>query len=410
MVQTQKGGNMSAILKDLVKQVDSRDIKLVAGKKGILNPVEWVHMVDNTEIADFLSGGEVAFTTGIGINKDMTLMDLVERVYKNNASGMVINVGPYVPEITEEVLEFGNKHDFPIFEVPWNVHMANIMRMFCFTIMQSEQRAMELSAAFKYAIFTPKQEELYVSVLMQKGYFTDWNYVVSILEICDHLEKENEEVFYAPISKERLQMFEKKAMREITQDKHDAVVFSDNNRIVIVLSDIKEKEAYKYIDNVKTRIISLMKSTEAIFTGIGSTASGFRRLYKSYMMAKKVVDWYKVECVEDETGTYESMGINRLLFNIDDTDSLEEYYNDTIKPLDEYDSMNGSNLVEVLECYMKHNGSVQDAAEELFVHRNTVNYKIKKIESLLNVNITRFEVRNELALGLMVAKLRKFSK
>ena len=50
---------MSAILKDLVKQVDSRDIKLVAGKKGILNPVEWVHMVDNTEIADFLSGGEV---------------------------------------------------------------------------------------------------------------------------------------------------------------------------------------------------------------------------------------------------------------------------------------------------------------------------------------------------------------
>ena len=59
---------------------------------------------------------------------------------------------------------------------------------------------------------------------------------------------------------------------------------------------------------------------------------------------------------------------------------------------------------------MKHNGSVQDTAEELFVHRNTVNYKIKKIEALLNVDITKLSVRNDLALGLLVAKLRKFSK
>ena len=98
------------------------------------------------------------------------------------------------------------------------------------------------------------------------------------------------------------------------------------------------------------------------------------------------------------------------LFNIENTDCFEEYYQDTIRPLDEYDALNNSNLVEVLDCYMKHNGSVQDTAEELFVHRNTVNYKIKKIEALLNVDITKFSVRNELALGLLVAKLRKFSK
>lgn len=401
---------MSAILKDLIKQVDRGDIKLVAGRNGFSNPVEWVHMVDNTEIADFLVGGEVAFTTGIGVKEDMTLLDLVKRVYKNHASGMVINVGPYVPEITKEVIEFGNQHDFPIFEVPWSVHMADIMRLFCFTITRQEQRAMELSAAFKYAIFTPKQEELYVSALMQKGYFAEWNYVVSMIDICDRLEGENDVTFYAPISKERLQMFTKKADRVITQDKHDAVVFSDNDRIVVVLSDIQEMEAAKLIEKVKAQMIQFLKSTEAIFAGVGSTANGFRKLSKSYMLSKKIVDLSKIEYREEETRTYDSMGVNRLLFNIDNVDSFEDYYNDTIKPLDDYDSLNGSNLVEVLDCYMKHNGSVQDTAEELFVHRNTVNYKIKKIETLLNVDITKFAVRNELALGLMVAKIRKFSK
>lgn len=401
---------MSAILKDLIKQVDHGDIKLVAGRNGFSNPVEWVHMVDNTEIADFLVGGEVAFTTGIGVKEDMTLLDLVERVYKNHASGMVINVGPYVPEITKEVIEFGDQHDFPIFEVPWSVHMADIMRLFCFTITRSEQRAMELSAAFKYAIFTPKQEQLYVSALMQKGYFAEWNYVVSMIDICDRLQGENDVTFYAPISKERLDMFTKKAVRVITQDKHDAVVFSDNDRIVIVLSDIQEMEAAKLVEKVNTQMIQFLKSTEAIFAGVGSTVNGFRKLSKSYMLAKKIVDLSKIEYREDETRTYTSMGVNRLLFHIDNADSFEDYYNDTIKPLDDYDSLNGSNLVEVLDCYMKHNGSVQDTAEELFVHRNTVNYKIKKIETLLNADITKFAVRNELALGLMVAKIRKFSK
>lgn len=401
---------MSAILKDLIKQVDHGDIKLVAGRNGFSNPVEWVHMVDNTEIADFLVGGEVAFTTGIGVKEDMTLLDLVERVYKNHASGMVINVGPYVPEITKEVIEFGDQHDFPIFEVPWSVHMADIMRLFCFTITRSEQRAMELSAAFKYAIFTPKQEQLYVSALMQKGYFAEWNYVVSMIDICDRLQGENDVTFYAPISKERLDMFTKKAVRVITQDKHDAVVFSDNDRIVIVLSDIQEMEAAKLVEKVNTQMIQFLKSTEAIFAGVGSTVNGFRLLSKSYMLAKKIVDLSKIEYREDETRTYTSMGVNRLLFHIDNADSFEDYYNDTIKPLDDYDSLNGSNLVEVLDCYMKHNGSVQDTAEELFVHRNTVNYKIKKIETLLNADITKFAVRNELALGLMVAKIRKFSK
>ena len=293
---------------------------------------------------------------------------------------MVVNIGPYVAEIPQEVIDFGNAHDFPVFEVPWSVHMADMMRMICFTITQSQQRAMQLSAAFRYAIFTPKQEELYVSALMQKGYFAEWNYVVVMMDICDRLENEKEEIF------------------------------TENDRILMVFSDMKEEKAAEFAEIVKEQIVPLLKNTESIFVGVGSTAAGFRRLSKSYQIARKIVDLSKMENEEDTTRTYASMGVNRLLFNIENTDCFEEYYQDTIQPLDEYDALNNSNLVEVLDCYMKHNGSVQDTAEELFVHRNTVNYKIKKIEALLNVDITKFSVRNELALGLLVAKLRKFSK
>ena len=45
---------------------------------------------------------------------------------------------------------------------------------------------------------------------------------------------------------------------------------------------------------------------------------------------------------------------------------------------------------------MDHNGSVGKVAEELFVHRNTVNYKIKKIEQILDISLSDFKVRAEI--------------
>lgn len=404
----EKGGRslLSAKLSELIKQVDRGDINLVAGKGGYSNQVEWVHMVDNTEIAEFLVGGEVAFTTGIGIREDMTLLDLVKGCYRNKASGIVINVGPYIPKITPEIIEFGDAHDFPIFEVPWHVHMADIMRMFCFTITRSEQRIMELSTAFRYAIFAPKQEELYVPMLMQRGYFAEWNYVAAIIDICDRLKSDND-IFYKPVLEERMKMFLKKASVMIGQKKQNAIVFQEKDKIVAVLSDISEEEAAGIIEAVKKQLVELTKSTETIFAGVGSTSHNIRCLSESYLMAKRIIDLSKMEHRELETRSYQDMGIYSLLFHIDGVECMEVFYEKTIKPLSEHDANIGSNLVEVLECYLKSNGSLQDTAEELFVHRNTINYRIKKIEAILGVDLTSFEVRNQLALGLMVEKVKR---
>ena len=81
---------MGVILEELIKQIDSTKIKNIAGSKGLTNLVEWAHMVDNVEIASFLTGGEVAFTTGIGIKEDMTPLDLATAVHKQGAAVMDI--------------------------------------------------------------------------------------------------------------------------------------------------------------------------------------------------------------------------------------------------------------------------------------------------------------------------------
>lgn len=72
------------------------------------------------------------------------------------------------------------------------------------------------------------------------------------------------------------------------------------------------------------------------------------------------------------------MGILRLLFQIDDVKYFKAYYQKTVMKIDVYDTMNQSNLMKTLEVYLACNGSTQKTADQLFVHRNTVLYQLKK--------------------------------
>ena len=100
--------------------------------------------------------------------------------------------------------------------------------------------------------------------------------------------------------------------------------------------------------------------------------------------------------------SYANMGIYKLLMSIEEREILEEYYEKTIQPLIEFDNQNDSDLATVLQIYLKHNGSVKETADELYVHRNTVNYKLNRISEILNLNLSSLDTRLQLTLGFMM--------
>ena len=96
------------------------------------------------------------------------------------------------------------------------------------------------------------------------------------------------------------------------------------------------------------------------------------------------------------------MGIFKLLMSIEDEEITHEYYEHTIQAIKDYDKKNNSDLTDVLRSYLKNNGSVKETADELFIHRNTVNYKINKIEELLNMDLSSLDSRLQLSVGFML--------
>ena len=387
---------MSVELNRLMKKVTNMDIKLIAGKNGLSNMVSWVHMIETAEASTFLEGGEIAFTTGIGLSSSLSLIDLVRNIWENHAAGVVINIGPFLENIPQEVIDFGNEHNFPVFSVPWKIHIAEIMRIFSSAITKSEQANREIAAAFKNAIFFPKQEELYVVPLSQHGFHIGWNYYACIIRIIDTAANN-------PLPQKQLDSICNHLDSNLQHHKYKKfAVFENDNQLIVITGNYAEAQMYSFTADIYDYLSLYLQKNMHFYFSIGKCTKSIRCLYKSYRQALSIQNFMQKKQDESVMLSYANMGIYKLLMSIEEREILEEYYEKTIQPLIEFDNQNDSDLATVLQIYLKHNGSVKETADELYVHRNTVNYKLNRISEILNLNLSSLDTRLQLTLGFMI--------
>ena len=394
---------MSITLREIVQQVEHLEMKLVAGEAGLDREVLWTHMVDSDTISAFLQGQELTFTTGIGISEKLPLLKLVQEVYRNGASGIVINIGPYVDKIGQDVLDFANEKAFPVFEVPWKIHMAEIMRIICFAITKEQQSRIEVTAALNNAFLCPAQEELYVFPLMRKGYLADSVYTAVTIRV---------EVQKNTVAGERMEQLHSQLGSHLRCNYKRILCCAQEKQLVLVLCDYTGQERKHVLTYIFQHFCNELKKEETAVFCVGNQAEELRQLHKSYETANQMAEVSALGRIPGEEVygrhkmiVYKNAGIFRILFALKDEEVMQEYVRDTVQPLLEYDALHHTDLAGVLQCYLRHDGSLQDTANELIVHRNTVNYKINKASEILEMDLTRLENRLEVMLGFGICQI-----
>ncbi|WP_151897522.1 PucR family transcriptional regulator [Planococcus faecalis] len=357
-------------------------IELVAGEAGLTNEVKWVHMVENEEISSFLDGQEIVFTTGIGISSDEELLSLIKHNVKNGASGMVINKGPYIKRITKEMVDYCNKSGFPLFAVPWEEKMARIMKVFSFYILEEEKKKIELSSAIKNAILSSNQEVLFLPTLEKYGFKPQGNFRVALFDVVDNSK-------LPQIKKDLEFLLENKNLDVAITVMEDVIfiLFSNfNNQIITQLN--KEIE----------EIIHLKYKNVHYFFSIGGEINQLQAIKKSYKQALFVQKVLK----NKKFGFYEDIGAYQVLFELSYTSGVRSFVTTNLDVLSNYDLVKNTNYTEVLRLYIESNGSVMEVADKLYLHRNTINYRISRIEELMNCNLDEFNTRLNIALAFML--------
>lgn len=407
---------MTVLLRNLLEQVKDYDMTLIAGRNGLDRPVRWVHMVENQEIAGFLDGQEIAFATGIGLQTQEDLYDLVRSVYECDASGFVVNIGPYIHQISPETVRFCNDHDLPLFRVPWSVHMAQIMRVFCLSITMSEKHTVELAAALRNAISMPAREDLYLDYLEQSGFGKDWTYCVAVIDPGDATDPSSPPVhpgqgIAAGARSGRPSCGSTRARLErivdscIARGEWHAAQLDMDGLLTIVFAQYGAQEVHGMLAGAIAEARRHGADTSSVFVGVGKVTKSARCIGKSFIQARRLERLQKRRGRSGEPALYDESGVDRILLGVEDQSILRDYWDDSIGPLARYDAMNDDNLVATLRMYLTFNGSIKETAAHMFVHRNTVSYKLGKVESILGVRLSEYSTREFLSIGLQIGEI-----
>ena len=371
---------MSFTIEDMMLTSEKRyEMKFLAGKNGWANSISWVHLLEDTTIIQNFWGKEVAVTTGLGFPEKEDWMRLARKLNRYHASGLIINVGQYIREIPEELMAYCDENDLPLLTVPWEVRLSDMIKDFSIRVFVQDNTDEQIATALIAAIETPDNQTAYRRELWQ--YFdVDGSFQVLLLT-CEGLDAmdmvERRKLSY------RIQVY----LEDIT---HNASFFYYNSDFVLVANAVPEEALYQLIEGA-IKIGEKRMPERKLRVGIGSKCMDISRLSVSYRRAKAAVQMAMTQ--KRQVVKFDDCGLYRLLYMVEDTGVLQEIETECLAALEEYDRKYNAGYVETLQSYLKHNGSIQAVAEELYTHRNTVLYRLGNIRKVLGNELKTPEER-----------------
>jgi DNA-binding PucR family transcriptional regulator len=111
--------------------------------------------------------------------------------------------------------------------------------------------------------------------------------------------------------------------------------------------------------------------------------------------------------------TFEDYGIYAMFRTVSKTENLSRYLHPALPILSDYDSRNGTQLELTLYTYLKCACSTTETADTLFLHRNSVIYRLHRIEDLCDIDLsdtdTGFRLRLSFAISYVINQRRTWS-
>lgn len=366
---------MAVTLAKLCSNADKTyELKLIAGSSGLENLVRWVHIVEDIEILSNLYGSELIFTSGIVNGGSSWLLAFIRKCFENHSTGVVLSIGSYIPSVPSKVIEFCEANNFALFTIPCSVHIIDVTYDFCHQILSGEEIEVGLSSAFQNAIFAPSDEASFKPTLERRGFYKDDKYTVFAIKLTNSKGQISED------DMKNLRFQANRLMNEIGV--RFGLLFQEKKLIVIAQNCEHSK--------IEGFIASLLHHYKhhpeyCIYSGVGPSLIGYSSIADSYIKAistLKIAVMHKISIMN-----YDDLGIYKLLISIENKNVLKEFYQENLLPIDEFDRQYGTDYLGTLKSYIENDSSVQEVARITGVHRNTINYKIKKIRELLNCEL-----------------------
>lgn len=355
-------------------------LKLLAGAEGLHRSLRWLYFSEDIGNAEFLRGGELMVITGFGLQGEEELSNFVRMLIGKHCCGLILNVGKYIEEeaLSPALLALCDEEQFPLIRMPWKFHLTDIIQEYSRRIFFRTHEQDRLRDIFALLMQDRKLCSVEDEAALAAAHY-DPQGRFSLARFARAGRKG--EVLPATLPRDLHVLTE----NHLNQEKLLGCALLHEEELILLLHQTDSSRVHK-------ECIALIARCEAAFPqlrlrcGLGTQALGIDALRESYQragLALRAADW---GCVR----AFSSLGVQQLFFTCRDEAVLCQFV-EILAPLEAYDKQYGSQLVETLRLYLHFGGRVNMVSDEMYCHRNTTNYRIKKIKALLEMDLDERE-------------------
>ena len=193
------------------------------------------------------------------------------------------------------------------------------------------------------------------------------------------------------------------AVSNLFPDKTKDFIINISETDIAIVKEIRANTESKDLEKL-ARSVSDSLSTELythVFVGIGTAVEGIKDLARSFKEAQIALEVGKVFDTEKTIISYDNLGIARLIYQLPTT--LCEMFLKEIFKKGSIESLDQETLFTI-QRFFENNLNVSETSRKLFVHRNTLVYRLEKIKKLTGLDLREFDDAIVFKVALMVKK------
>ena len=192
-------------------------------------------------------------------------------------------------------------------------------------------------------------------------------------------------------------------VQNLFPDKNKDTVISIGEHDIVLVKEVKASMEARDLEQIAKELSDTL-STEfyaQVSVGIGTVVDNIKDLARSYKEAVVALEVGKIFDNEKNINSYENLGIGRLIYQLPTT--LCEMFLQEVFKKGSLESLDRETL-STIQCFFENNLNVSETSRKLFVHRNTLVYRLEKIRKITGLDLREFEHAITFKVALMVKK------
>ncbi|MGE5678313.1 MAG: PucR family transcriptional regulator [Pseudomonadota bacterium] len=360
--------------------------KLVAGHNGLHRRIEKISLLDY-EILNRIEGqflkNEFALSSLLGAKDDPSLIiGSVKYLVQSGVSGLAVK-NIYFDRLPDEVIEYADNCDFPIFIFDNSVFFEDII-----TDIRDVLRDLEKGTELEYQLNSMLESNVSgedITSLFHKtiGFFKSPFLVVYFREHA------------GAVNSDLLSVMEH--FRSIRSDTIKGLFRFNRGLLMVYASESCNEATYK----ADLAYLGINKENYYIGRSIIFDHES------SYKAAVQQAVWASRAACAEGLGEmcYQDIGVYKLIIPFFENNLYEEFLQQTLQPIIDYDHKHGTGLFETARLYITYGGDIFKTAHELFQHSNTIRYRINKVRSLMGLDDSEVAFHERLSVAFRILKL-----